>query len=284
MICEVHIRVIVGQEDEICGFLMDNGSMGVVVDISAGKDKPLIKGYFQDPDKETISIGLQLLLVAMGREFSEISIQWFSLEEKDWKDAWKEHTKPIPTGQRLLILPSWLEPDHDLQRKVLRMDPEMAFGSGSHETTRGCLEALERIADNGSLGHVLDMGTGSGILAIGAVLLGADKVTAIDNDPIAVETAIKNCQINKVDSSIALAQSEKPPEGHFSTIVANILAEVLLDLRGTLVSALAQGGTLVLSGILDEQAEEVIEAYNDCALLKTDTLAMGEWVTLVFTK
>jgi ribosomal protein L11 methyltransferase len=284
MIFEVHICVSEDIEEVVSDFLMEHGSMGIVTDISNGREKPLVKGYFQDPDREKIALGLQLLSMAAGDAFSDISISWLSIEEKDWANAWKEHAKPVATGQRLLILPSWLESDSNLQRMVIRMDPEMAFGSGSHETTRGCLEALEKIANNRSLGHVLDMGTGSGILAIGASMLGADLVTAIDNDPIAVETARKNCQLNKVDSNISIKRAETPPPGEFSTIVANILAEVLVNIQTSLVSALAPGGSLVLSGILDEQACEVIDAYTKCGLLKTDTLAMGEWVTLVFTK
>ncbi|MBF0195843.1 MAG: 50S ribosomal protein L11 methyltransferase, partial [Magnetococcales bacterium] len=215
---------------------------------------------------------------------SAISILWHKVEEKDWANSWKEHAKAIPTGERLLILPSWIEDNPDLSRKIIRMDPEMAFGSGSHETTRGCLEALERISDNGALGSVLDMGTGSGILAIGAVLLGADTVTAVDNDPIAVETAFKNCKINKVENNINLLQSSTPPPGPFVAVVANILAVVLVDIRDSLVGVLAPGGSLVLSGILVEQADEVINAYEKCGLVKVDTLPIGEWVTLVFTK
>jgi ribosomal protein L11 methyltransferase len=284
MIFEINVRVSADLEDIICDFLLEQGSMGSVVDVSEGREQPIVKGYFSAPDQDKIAVGLSLIFAAMGKEISEVSTQWFRVEEKNWANAWKEHAKAIPTGKKLLILPSWIEANPDISRKIIRMDPEMAFGSGSHETTRGCLEALERVADKGSLGHVLDMGTGSGILAIGAVLLGADLVTAVDNDPIAVETALKNCKINKVESNINLIQSATPPSGPFVSIVANILAEVLVDIRDSLVGVLAPGGSLVLSGILDEQAQDVIVAYEKCGLLKSDSIPIGEWITLVFTK
>ena len=285
MISEMHIRVAAEIEEVVSNFLLENGSMGSVVDVAGGTEYPLIKGYFQAPDKEQLTLQLQLLLVAHGVALADAAVQWFSLEEKDWANSWKEHIKPVATGKRLLILPSWLEQNSsESQRSVLRMDPEMAFGSGSHETTRGCLEALEIIADNGSIGHLLDVGTGSGILAIGAVLLGAKQVTAFDNDIIAVETALKNCKINQVDSKINLVQAEKPPVGQFSTIVANILADVLVGMREPIVEALAPTGTLILSGILDTQGAEVTAAYIEAGLQQTNSLVMGEWMTLVFIK
>ncbi|MBF0454397.1 MAG: 50S ribosomal protein L11 methyltransferase [Magnetococcales bacterium] len=282
MIYEIHIVAPSDLEDSISDFLMENGSMGSVVDISMGRDKPLVKGYFADPDRESLSLQLQLITVASGRSCADISIQWQDLEEKDWENAWKKHARPIATGRRLLILPSWLEVDKDNRRQLIRLDPQMAFGSGSHETTRGCLEALEKIADKGALGEVLDMGTGSGILSIGAVLLGAHQVFAVDNDPIAVETAEKNCQINGVGSKVALILSDCPPPGPFQTIVANILAHVLIEIRPSLVSSLAPGGYLVLSGILAGQADEVISAYQADNRVQWASFPMGEWVTLVF--
>ncbi|MBF0384185.1 MAG: 50S ribosomal protein L11 methyltransferase [Magnetococcales bacterium] len=284
MISEIHLHVNAGIEDAVSEFLLAQGSMGTVVDISEGKGQPIVKGYFYEHDKDEIAIGISLILAANNMEISAVSIDWFVVEDKNWANAWKEYAKPIPTGQRLLILPSWLEAEPGTSRQIIRMDPEMAFGSGSHETTRGCLEAFEKIASQRDLGHVLDMGTGSGVLAIGAVLLGAKRVTAVDNDPIAVETAIKNCQINRADSNISVILSERPPSGLFATIVANILAEVLIDIRWSLVEVLASGGSLILSGILDEQADDVIAAYKKCGLLIIDALPMGEWVTLVFTK
>jgi ribosomal protein L11 methyltransferase len=284
MISEIHLRVTADIEDAVSEFLLAQGSMGTVIDISEGKEQPLVKGYFYEHDKNEIAVGISLIIAANNMEISAVSIDWLSVEDKDWANAWKEHAKPIPTGQQLLILPSWLEAGPGNSRKIIRMDPEMAFGSGSHETTRGCLEAFEKIANQRALGHVLDMGTGSGVLAIGAILLGADRVTAVDNDPIAVETAIKNCQINRADSNISVVLSELPPSGPFATIVANILADVLIDIRTSLIEVLASGGSLILSGILVEQADDVIAAYKKCGLLQIDTLHLGEWVTLVFTK
>ncbi|MBF0447994.1 MAG: 50S ribosomal protein L11 methyltransferase [Magnetococcales bacterium] len=284
MIHEIHLFVTADLVDNVCDILNGHGSMGMVVDIVNGRAKPLIKGYFEQPEKVQIAVELQLMLVAMGRKSAELSLDWFEVEEGDWESAWKVHAKPVPTGQRLLILPSWLSPDADNDRQILRMDPEMAFGSGSHETTRGCLESLERVADLVGLGSLLDMGTGSGILAIGAVLLGADRVMAIDNDPIAVETAEKNAQINRVEKQIAFLQAAEVPDGPFSTVVVNILAEVLLTMRDPLINSLALDGYLILSGILLEQSKEVVDSYLERNLFHVDSLVMGEWVTLIFNK
>lgn len=284
MTVEIRIRAGKTHQEVLSDWLAAQGSMGVVIDISQGQETPTIKGYVEDSDLEAWILHLQLLLVARGESFDKLDIEWNTLEDENWQESWKKHTQPVATGRQLLVLPHWWQKDPNETRQIIRLDPEMAFGSGAHETTRACLEALEKIADNGGIGRLLDMGTGSGILAIGAVLLGAHHVVAVDCDPVAVETARKNSRSNAVDDKITFLQADTPPEGPFSTVVANILANILIEIRTKLIAVLAPGGRLVLSGILTEQANEVTDAYTQEGMMIKDVLPMGEWTTLTLCK
>ena len=219
------------------------GSMGVVLeDIGhTAVFSPLVpfercqyKGYFEATvNRRAVELAIRALLLSQG-ERGDSEVHWLALEEQDWQGHWKRFFTPILLGKRLLVLPSWLPPPAGTgERLILRMDPEMAFGSGRHETTQGCLEALERLADQGALGHVLDMGTGSGILLIGAMLLGAESGMGVDVDPVAVETCERNCRLNLAERTgywqrLAFRQADQLPPGPFQTVVANILAPDLI--------------------------------------------------------
>ncbi|MBF0371405.1 MAG: 50S ribosomal protein L11 methyltransferase [Magnetococcales bacterium] len=240
-----------------------------------------IRGWL-DASKERTEIDLKLQLLLASFDPPQMDgVSWQRLADQDWQESWKRHFKPQIIGNRLLVLPSWLsQPADTLDRLIIHMDPEMAFGSGSHESTRGCLEALERCAHQGGLTSLLDLGTGSGILAIAGVLLGADQVTATDFDPIAVETSQKNGRINQVADKMEVLLTSDVPPGPFQTIVANILAPVLIDKAGEISHSLLPGGSLILSGILETQATEVCEAYRAHGFVNIEIFHLGEWVTI----
>lgn len=209
------------------------------------------------------------------------------IAEEDWASSWKEHFKPLPVGNRLLILPSWETPAADETRQTIILDPGMAFGTGGHETTRLCLECLEQILTEEPRqdAPLLDLGTGSGILAIAAAKLGATQVDAVDIDPQAVLVADENCRLNRVADAVACSTTplEQLPTG-YRVILANILAEELVRMAPELTRRLLPGGLLVLSGILAEREQFVIDGFAPQPLELEASLAAGEWRCLRYRK
>ncbi len=211
-----------------------------------------------------------------------------TVRSEDWSTSWKVNFKTLRVGRRLLIVPSWEEPRPRPDDIVLRLDPGMAFGTGGHETTRLCLELLEGIMDGMPLlvsPSVLDLGTGSGILAMAAVRLGAGRVCAVDIDPLAIEVAGGNLAANGLAGQVELGTT--PVEsltGSFDIILANILAEELVRLAPHLTERLAPGGTLVLSGILAEKEPLVRSGFAPYPLEYRETRREGEWVALLYRK
>ena len=193
----------------------------------------------------------------------------------DWETAWQKNWHAMAVGKHLCVRPSFCEPlEGDYIDIVL--DPGMAFGTGQHPTTRLCLEAIERVCDEAAPESILDMGAGSGLLAIAAGKLGARGIIAIDNDPISVEASKVNAEINGVVLESLL--DDTPPDRKFDLVVANILAGPLIEMAPKLSACV--GGHLVLSGLLREQVESVSQAYVDegMQILRTD--AMEEWASV----
>lgn len=209
------------------------------------------------------------------------------IEDQDWMAAWKQHYRPISIGQRLMILPPWLEPGSS-NRLVVRIDPGMAFGTGTHPTTQLCLELLERYVRPGEA--MIDVGCGSGILSIGGVLLGASHILAVDIDQAAGRAARENAARNGVEDRIEIGAGSVREilQGQYSIrraplVVVNILAPIILRLfEDRLENLLAPGGALLLSGILQEQAAEVIQAAGERSLRLVEQRQMGDWVALAF--
>lgn len=197
-----------------------------------------------------------------------------TVADQDWVRATQSQFEPIPIAPSLWIVPSWHTPP-DPTAINLRLDPGQAFGTGSHPTTRLCLQWL---AEHRPDGTVLDYGCGSGILAIAARMLGAARVVGVDLDPAAVSTAQENARANAVDATFGLPDLAEA-QGRFDVVIANILTRPLILLAPLLLSRLRPGGRLVLSGILERQAGEVIQAYGSGAVM-TQYGAPGEWVCL----
>lgn len=225
------------------------------------------------------------------------SLETSELAEEDWANAWKEHYHPIRVGKHFLIRPLWRTAEPVPGDVVLDLDPGMAFGTGLHPTTQLCLEALEEVPLAGR--RVLDLGTGSGILAIGAARLGAASVLAIDIDSVAVEAARRNVASNfgsAEAANITIAQGSLPlsenllvslaeslpTTGRFDVIVANIIAKVIAALAGELARALIPGGTLIASGIIVDRLPEVLAALDASGFVVQER-RRGDWVALVCT-
>lgn len=208
------------------------------------------------------------------------------LEETDWANAWKEHFKPFRVGERLWIQPSWMEAqDHGPEDVILTLDPGMAFGTGTHQTTQMCLEALERLVKLED--RVLDVGTGSGILSIAAAKLGASEVVALDTERQAVDAVLENGQINRVASKISVFQGTlsgvSPKKHYWDLVLVNILAPVIISLfeEDDLLAYPTDNGRLVLSGLIGEQVEGVERVIHTAGGQISDEISMGDWVALI---
>ncbi len=209
------------------------------------------------------------------------AIQWHLIDEEDWASSWKQHWKPLNVGDRFLIHPAWLPLPEDTDRILLLLEPGVAFGTGDHQTTQLCLEALEmRLGDPAAKDLVIaDVGCGSGILSVGAILLGAKKVYAVDTDPLAVKSTIENRQLNSVAPERLIAELgsvdriaqiiDAPVDG----IVCNILAEVIIELIPGLSAIAKPSAWGILSGILLDQAKGV-----------ADTLEQNGWMVAALWK
>jgi len=198
-----------------------------------------------------------------------------------WRESWKEYFHPSRVGAHLVIRPSWEQVKLWPGEVMLTIDPDRAFGSGTHETTRLVLRELDRRICGGE--RLLDVGCGSGILSIGATLLGARDAVAIDTDPAAVANTVENARANDMAARIhASTTPVEEIEGRFDMVVANIQAHVLIPLADAIGDRVADEGTLVLSGILREQWKEVRAAYPgfDCLLVPAE----GEWTALVLER
>ncbi len=220
------------------------------------------------------------------------------IAEEDWANAWREHYHVLRLGRRTVIKPSWREYTPQADEVVVELDPGMAFGTGLHPTTRNCLLALEDALRPGDT--ILDVGTGSGILAIAALKLGAARALALDVSPVAVEAARENAAINGVGARMAVrlatlagAGGEPfqplpadldtlgPEIGVFDIVVANIIARVIAQLAPALVRATRPGGTLIASGLIAERRAEAEEPLRAAGLRDIRDLVEGDWVTLI---
>lgn len=203
--------------------------------------------------------------------------------EQDWETLWKKHYKTLPIGERLIIKPSWEDYTATPEQVVIEIDPGMAFGTGQHATTRGCLVALERHLRRGMA--VLDLGTGSGILAIAAAKLGASQVLALDINPAAVAVARSNAQANGVSDAVAVTLGTLPKDKTwrrtFDLVVANITAQVIDELAEPLVRSLKPQGILIAGGIIEERLEEVSMRLQKEGARIIGVLSDAEWRTIV---
>ena len=231
-------------------------------------DAVLVTGLFEGELDEP---GIKARLNKAGFELAGIA----GLEDRQWEREWMNRFRPMQFGQRLWVCPS----GYDLPagaEAVIHLDPGLAFGTGTHETTRLCLEYLDTLDVRGW--RVIDFGCGSGVLGIGAALLGANEVLAIDNDPQALTATQENAGRKGVVVTTGMPGVEI---GSAELVFPNILAQPLIDLSAQLLAATRPGGTLILSGIMEAQRDWVVSAYTDRARL-IDEVSLGGWMRLVW--
>ncbi|MBM7623145.1 50S ribosomal protein L11 methyltransferase [Sporohalobacter salinus] len=204
-----------------------------------------------------------------------------SIPDQDWSKNWKENFKPQQITDRLVIKPTWEEYQATPKEKIIEIDPGMAFGTGTHETTTMCLEAIEEYSKQCS--NLLDIGTGTGILSIGAYLLGIKDITAIDIDEKAVRIAKENLELNKINEGVEVKQSNlaKEIDGSYELVVANLLPHIILDLIPSLSQLLEEDSIFILSGITQEKKAIIEEKLEKFSLQILEVKESGEWVTLV---
>jgi ribosomal protein L11 methyltransferase len=212
------------------------------------------------------------------------------IPSENWQDNWKRNFKPLKLSPTLVICPTWEEYRPEGREKVLRLDPGQAFGTGGHASTRLCLRVLEDLSEEidhprHPLTRVLDVGTGTGILALAAALFNARSVLAVDSDPLAVAAARLHVAVNGLESIIRVEEgTAESIQGVYSLIFANLTLADLLPLAGVLQNLLSPGGFLVMSGILHSQAKELIRTYVLCKLTFQCLYLEEEWAGLLFSK
>ncbi len=249
----------------------------------------LVKGYLDKSTSDKIAILIEKDLYEMKRlsngqlNLGSLEIVKRDVDGDDWIEIWRKHYRPMDKG-KVVICPEWIDYDNKDNKIVVKIDSNMAFGTGEHETTTMCIEFLSQVI-NGSE-TVLDIGTGSGILGITAIKLGAKKSVMTDIDNVAVITAKRNAKLNGVDDKcyITLDNLLDKDSTVADVIVANITADILVILANDIIRHTRQGTSIILSGILKEKVELVIETYNKLGFKIQGSKNMGEWVALMMVK
>jgi ribosomal protein L11 methyltransferase len=260
--------------------LMEAGALGT--ETNDAEDKLVrVTGYFDHtPNRESVRGELAHALRVYDLPASsvgETSIR--EVADQDWLGEWKKSWQPVEVGQRFIIAPPWVEIANEHERIVIRIEPGMAFGTGTHETTRLCLAAIEKYFSGGSF---LDVGTGTGILAIAAAKLFPDaRIEACDTDPEAIAIARENARLNGVAEKIAFrVGTVEEATASADVVCANLTADVIQNLLPTLIGATC--GRLIVSGILDSQVVAVNARLQECGVtVSTETLQDDEWVAII---
>ncbi len=244
----------------------------------------VVRGYLpQDERIETVKQEISAVL-SLASELVPFSMpEYRAVREEDWAEAWKVHYHPIRIGRKLVVRPLWQEAELQPDDIEIALDPGMAFGTGTHPTTQLCLEALEGMVRPAT--QILDLGCGSGILAIAAAKLGAAHIWALDIDPIAVEAAQANCEQNGVADKITVQtgslESVITSARRFDLVVVNILAKIILQMcEHRLGETVRPNGRAIFSGIIDSQVEEVEAALRRAGLEPCGRRQIGDWVLI----
>lgn len=212
----------------------------------------------------------------------DISFDYVFISERDWNESWKKKFEPIDAGECFSIIPPWENPREG--RINLIIDPGMAFGTGHHETTRTCLTLIEKFARDCTKGSFLDAGTGTGILAIAASMLGFRHVTGVDIDPLAVDASQRNIKLNSLKNISIHSGTITPALGTFDFIAANLMSEILISLAHELAACLDKTGIALLSGMLTGQEDDVIETMEKQGLKFFEKHIDGRWVSVAMKK
>ncbi|MBQ2302717.1 MAG: 50S ribosomal protein L11 methyltransferase [Oscillospiraceae bacterium] len=223
---------------------------------------------------------VEFIKARLDAEGIEYETSIVGVNEEDWANNWKQYYHTQRIGKRIVVTPSWEEYTPSGDDVQMRLDPGMAFGTGTHDTTRLCLELLEEVVTPET--RILDVGTGSGILSVGGVLLGAPSALGVDIDPVAVKVANENAEINEVNGKTEFVCGDLTDKVHgkFEIVTANIVADVIIRLLSTVKNYLLKGGVLIVSGIIDTRADEVENACHEAGFVTEKRLEHGGWVAI----
>jgi ribosomal protein L11 methyltransferase len=277
-----------GLADEAAGILVANGALGCAVE-RGGRAGPKsrrpvkLEAYFTTLRPATLRAIRRTMRAAGMLTDSDREEAPQSIVDPGWATMWQSRFKPLPIGERFLIVPPWNRAT-EAGRTSITVLPGQAFGTGHHPTTSGALVAIEDIIGRGKITRAIDVGTGSGILAIAMAMMGVQKVTAIDNDGLALGNARENAELNQGTRGIAFSTTPVGQvRGKFDLVVANILSKILIAMAPDLKRLLATGGHLVLGGILSREAKSVAAHYRPELHLGATTRSRG-WTTMIFTR
>ena len=223
-------------------------------------------------------------LPEFGLDIGSGKIEIKEIDQIDWETSWKQYFKPVHITDRIVVKPQWEEYLPQEDELIIHIDPGMAFGTGTHETTSMCIKAIEKNLEPGY--SILDIGTGSGILSIAAVLLGAKEATGVDLDPVAVEVANENIEINGLSDKITILHGDLLTliEGQFDIVVANIIADAILILLDSDVKSFVKdNGLFICSGIIQEKEDLVVEKLKGKGFEIKEINRDGEWVCITST-
>lgn len=291
---------IVQGHDEIDELLHTAEKYWDYAEEAALNKQPAVQAYVSlVPENEGIEEAVRESMAELKSMENELGISLGTLEvrvrlvdEEDWANNWKAYFKPMRVGDKLLVCPSWEEIPDGNTRAVLKIDPGMAFGTGTHHTTRMCLELLEREIKNGAL--VADLGCGSGILSIAASLMGAGETYAIDIDPVAAKVAAENAELNGIDCTKYFIRTgdilsdeaffADISKQNFDIVMANIVANVIIAFAPVVPKLMKDDGVFIASGIIDDRLDEVIAALNENGLEIAKVMVGEDWRALLARK
>ncbi|MBR5441854.1 MAG: 50S ribosomal protein L11 methyltransferase [Clostridia bacterium] len=248
--------------------------------LEKNRDESIIHVYIEEGNNPAEAVSF--ISERLSAEGISFKIETDGCSEDDWADKWKAFFKPTPVGDRLFVRPIWIDDYNSGDRVVLNIEPGAAFGTGTHETTRLCLETLDKIIKEGDT--VLDIGCGSGILAIASMLLGASEGFGVDIDPLAVKTAIENGKMNNLtepELQFVCGDLADKVTKKYDVVVANIVADIIILFSTQVRAFMKQGAKFVASGIIDSRADEVVLALQNAGLLVKERIEENGWVCLV---
>ena len=288
---ELSVEVDAESTEPICEAFRRYGCERIVVEQlgpATDETRLMVRAYAPNDDTQAkLRADMEVVVRLLGLVRPVGPLESRLLQEEDWAKAWRKQFTIQHVGRRVVVCPSWLTYQPADDEIVVNLDPGMAFGTGVHPTTRMCLEALDALVESGM--SVLDVGTGSGILAIAASKLGAVRVTALDVDPVAVKVARENVEANGGRALVEVAEGTirhdpQNPGPEWDIIVANITLNPIVGLASHIVNSLAGGGVAVLSGLLEDQGPAVEEAFDSCGASLKSRATKDDWLTLVFNR
>lgn len=304
---EVRINTTTEAEEIVCSIMYDLGVTGLAIEdpndilafqqteenwdfidpdlINQDYEGVTIKAYF--PESEDITDKLDMVrdrieripLRETGKSLGQVTVS--EVYEKDWSETWKKYYKPVRIGKRIVIKPTWEEYEKEDEDIVIELDPGMAFGTGTHETTILCIEALEKYMNEGAL--VYDVGCGSGILSVVAARLGARKVIGIDIDELCVKVSKENISINGVEDLVEVRKGNllDSVNEKADIIVSNIIAEVIINMVPDLKAYINDDGIFIASGIITEKLSSVMDALRNNGFNIVEEKIMNDWAVVI---